>query len=179
MARRRAIAYRVLAGVAALTTGALSLSSAGAAAAPIDVLVSATPSTKTPNVGDGGGFSVRAVVQMGGVVVQGGLFSTVTAPGSPTGVSRSNLYAADVGTGAINLGFAPVLDGPVAALLPGPVSLPGTVFVGGSFSHVNGTGLTLGGKLNNPCLSIPSQSPRSFAFESAVERPTMRIGDAV
>ena len=139
MARRRAIAYRVLAGVAALTTGALSLSSAGAAAAPIDVLVSATPSTKTPNVGDGGGFSVRAVVQMGGVVVQGGLFSTVTAPGSPTGVSRSNLYAADVGTGAINLGFAPVLDGPVAALLPGPVSLPGTVFVGGSFSHVNGT----------------------------------------
>ncbi len=142
MVRRRPSAPRAALAAALLAAVAVSsLAPAWAAtgAAPAGVLFSAVPAATTPNVGDGSGFTVRAVVQLGGKVVQGGLFSTVTAPGSATGLSRSNLYAADAVTGAIDPGFAPAVDGAVAALLTGPPSLPGTVFIGGSFSHVNGT----------------------------------------
>ncbi len=140
---RRSTASRAVVALAALMAGSLSLSLSLSpawawASAPAGALFGVVPASTTPNVGDGTGFRVRAVVQLGGTIVQGGLFSTVTAPGSSTGVARSNLYAADAATGTINPGFAPTLDGEVAALLPGPVSLPGTVFVGGSFRHVNG-----------------------------------------
>lgn len=121
-------------GAVSLSTMSPSLATTPAAAPP--ALVSAVPAAWTPDVGDGSQFSVRAIVQVGPLIVQGGLFDSVTSPGSSTVISRSNLYAASAATGVVRAGFAPTLDGPVAALVAGPVA--GTVFVGGSFNTVNG-----------------------------------------
>eukprot|EP00982_Pelagococcus_subviridis_P008723 30865-Pelagococcus_subviridis.AAC.1 len=42
--------------------------------------------------------------------------------------------------------------------------------------HSSGTGRTDGRKLKRPSSSIPSQSPKSRAFASAVDRPTILTG---
>ncbi|MGH3471558.1 MAG: hypothetical protein ACRDPG_05885 [Nocardioidaceae bacterium] len=130
-----------------LTVGALLLivlgvpSTASAGVVPSSpaqrYLVSATPSARTPAVNDG---AVRAIVQVGDVMVVGGTFTSVSEPSADQLANRSSLprrfvFAFNVTTGSILRGFHPKLDGPVEALAVGPSN---SVFVGGEFKHVWG-----------------------------------------
>lgn len=94
-------------------------------------IVNPVPASWTPGMVDG---RVFAVAQVGDQMVVGGSFSAVERNGQQ--VSRSGIVAFDATTGVINTGFHPQLNGDVEALLPGPVD--GTVYVGGSFTTVDG-----------------------------------------
>ncbi len=144
--RRISLRVRVVMTVlvsAVMTTAALS--AAPQARAQLSVsqaqVVSSVPANYTPNI-DGG--IVYAIAQVGSWIVAGGTFTSATQHGSSTAVANSGIVAFDQSTGALDAGFAPTLDGPVYAVIPGPT--PGTVYVGGQFSTVNGVkskGITL------------------------------------
>jgi PKD repeat protein len=100
-------------------------------------LVTATPSTKTPNINDG---TVYAITQVGSRIIVGGSFTNADPPGdtkSSDAVTRDYILAFDQSTGQIDTAFVPALDGTVRALQPGPT--PDTVYVGGEFNTVNGS----------------------------------------
>ena len=96
-------------------------------------LVSAVPAAFTPNIDDG---VTHAITQVGSWIVVGGTFTHVTPHGSSTAVVRTYVLAFDQTTGALDTAFAPVLDGEVRSVQPGPTA--NTVYVGGAFSNVNG-----------------------------------------
>ena len=106
---------------------------AGGPTSPQNQLVSAIPATGTPNVLDG---EVLTFAQVGTTMVAGGTFTQVQASSGGTTYARPSIVAFDATTGAINTAFAPILNGQVEALLAGPV--PGTVYVGGTFTTDNG-----------------------------------------
>jgi hypothetical protein len=100
---------------------------------PAPTVVSAVPSTATPQVENG---SVQAIASVGSLIVLGGDFSAIQPPGGGTEFTQTGIVAFDAATGAIDTAFAPSLNGPVKAIIPGPVA--GTVYVGGTFTDVNG-----------------------------------------
>jgi hypothetical protein len=82
-----------------------------------------------------------------GDVVVVGAFTHVCQPGRlaqglckpGTQVARNDIFAYHAGTGLIDPNFAPRLDkGPAWTVIPGPAGSD-TVYVGGSFTNVNGT----------------------------------------
>lgn len=93
------------------------------------------PSKRTPWVLDG---EVTKVVGVGDVMIAGGLFTQVTDPMNGTPYTRQNLFAFDATTGLVSQTFNPMVDGQVQQLLPGPT--PGTVYVAGDFTKINGKG---------------------------------------
>src|SRR6266702_8585971 len=95
-------------------------------------VVSENPVDFTPQVQDG---IVYALALVGRTVVVGGDFSTVADARETTYNRRRSLFAYDLTTGAIS-GFAPQVNGSVLALAAGPDN---TVYVGGTFTTVNGT----------------------------------------
>ncbi|WP_027342130.1 hypothetical protein [Hamadaea tsunoensis] len=116
--------------VAALCAGAALWSPAYAQPGQEDV-VSDQPVQWTPHVMDG---TVRAIAQVGDVIVVGGTFTAVTDPAAVADFARDYLFAFKPRTGEIQPLDVP-LDGPVYALAAGP---PGTVFLGGTFHHAGG-----------------------------------------
>ncbi|HEX2307266.1 MAG TPA: PKD domain-containing protein [Jatrophihabitantaceae bacterium] len=101
--------------------------------------MSSTAASFTPNIDNG---TVFAINQAGNTVFTGGSFTSVTPVGGSS-VGRTYVLGFDATTGALS-GFAPVLNGTVYAIWPGPTA--GTVYVGGQFSTVNGVkskGITL------------------------------------
>ena len=107
----------------------------GAVNVPHAVVVSADPANWTPHVLDG---KVDAIVTVGNKVVAGGLFTQVATADDPaTPIARSNIFAFDATTGAIDPAFAPVLNGEVESLAVAPDGLH--VFAGGRFTRINGT----------------------------------------
>jgi PKD repeat protein len=117
----------------AVAVQSVGVAPASAVQAAQDRVVSSTASTLSPQINDG---STQAITQVGNLIVSGGTFTSVTQAGNgQTPVARTNLVAFDATTGAIVPGFAPVLDGAVLTLLPGPT--PTTVYVGGAFATVN------------------------------------------
>jgi hypothetical protein len=99
-------------------------------------LVTATPSTHTPNINDG---TVFAITQVGSQIIVGGSFTNVDPPGDTDpadAVTRNHILSFDMLTGVVSTTFVPVLDGDVRALMPGPT--PNTIYVGGEFNNVNG-----------------------------------------
>jgi hypothetical protein len=96
-------------------------------------LVSDTPAPWTPQVLDG---VVKTIAEVGGTMVVGGTFTQVREAGRQTVLSRTNLFAFDAHTGAIDTAFAPSVDGEVDALVAG--SDGHSVFLGGAFTQVNG-----------------------------------------
>ena len=121
----------VLGTVVALVTPALP---PAAAAMQQSGIVSDNPANWTPNVLDG---SVEALVQVGNRIIAGGIFTQVQAADS-TGpiLARSNIFAFDAATGAIDTSFAPVFDDEVTAIAASPDGQ--SLYVGGAFSTVNG-----------------------------------------
>ena len=101
---------------------------------PQAVVVSSNPAEWTPHVLDG---KVAAIVQVGNKLIAGGQFTQVASAAAPTtAIPRSNIFAFDATTGAIDTAFAPVLDAQVESLAVAPDGLH--VFAGGSFTKING-----------------------------------------
>lgn len=96
-------------------------------------VVNDVPSSATPDIDDG---RVLAFTKVGGTMVAGGTFGTVSPRGSSTRYTRSGIVAFDATKGTIRKDFDPDLDGRVEALAPGPNDH--TVYVGGSFSELDG-----------------------------------------
>jgi PKD repeat protein len=117
--------------VVALVTPALPPASAALQQTSI---VSDNPANWTPNVLDG---KVEALVQVGNRIIAGGIFTQVQAAnGTGAIVARSNIFAFDATTGAIDTSFAPVFDDEVTAIAASPDGQ--SLYVGGAFSTVNG-----------------------------------------
>jgi hypothetical protein len=118
---------------AALLVG-LAAQPGAAVNVPQAVVVSSNPADWTPHVLDG---KVAAIVQVGNRMVAGGQFTQVASAAAPTtAIARSNIFAFDASTGAIDTAFAPVLDGEVESLAVAPDGLH--VFAGGRFTRING-----------------------------------------
>ncbi|WP_165970562.1 PKD domain-containing protein [Actinomadura sp. 6K520] len=93
------------------------------------------PADHTPQVLDG---DVKSIIKIGGKIYVGGSFTQVKEPGGgkPT-LTRNRLFAFDAATGAIDPNFAPSLNkGEASALLAAPDGQ--SLYVGGSFSEING-----------------------------------------
>ena len=88
---------------------------------------SAVPSASTPQVDDG---AVWSVAQVGNTMIMGGTFTSVG------GVSHPYIAAFNATTGAMSSTFAASTNGQVYSVQPGPNDH--TVYVGGSFTQVNG-----------------------------------------
>jgi malectin (di-glucose binding ER protein) len=95
-------------------------------------VVTDDPADWTPWVNNG---RVYALVQIGTTMYVGGTFTQVQTPNGST-FPRRYLFAFDATTGAISKTFKPTLDGPVNTLATDGTSL----FVGGAFANVNGSG---------------------------------------
>ena len=118
---------------AALLVG-LAVQPGAAVNVPQAVVVSSNPADWTPHVLDG---KVAAIVQVGNRMVAGGQFTQVASAAAPTtAIARSNIFAFDASTGAIDTAFAPVLDGEVESLAVAPDGLH--LFAGGRFTRING-----------------------------------------
>ncbi len=75
------------------------------------------------------------IAEAGSLMVVGGRFSTVENSSRTTQYSRSNVFAFNATTGAIDADFKPQVDGKVWAVQSDGVS----VWIGGEFKNVNGT----------------------------------------
>jgi hypothetical protein len=86
----------------------------------------------TPNINQG---AVYKMAELNGILYAGGEFSSVTAAAGVGGgtVNRSNIVAFNAATGVIQ-SFAPSINGQVWAI----VAANGALYVGGTFSSVNG-----------------------------------------
>jgi hypothetical protein len=124
----------LLALVSAAVLVALVAQPGAAVNAPQPQMVSSNPADWTPHVLDG---RVDAVVQVGNTMIVGGKFSQVATAAAPTtAIARSNIFAFDATTGAIDTAFAPVMDDEVESLAVAPDGL--SVFAGGRFTKING-----------------------------------------
>ncbi len=121
---------------ALLATPVEAATAAAAAVAPApDRMPGDVPSKKTPWVLDG---EVSKIVQVGNVMIAGGVFTQVADPMNGTPYTRQNLVAFDATTGLVSQTFNPTVEGPVQQLLPGPI--PNTVYVAGDFTKINNKG---------------------------------------
>lgn len=121
----------ITAAVTALLVGASTVPAVAVQTAQ-DQIVSVLPGVQTPDVRDG---RVLSIVQVGTKIILGGTFTSVGNRNGGTIYSRSGIVAFDATTGTVDPGFAPVINGTINALLPGPGS---TVYAGGTFTTVNG-----------------------------------------
>ena len=127
--------------VGALGPTGAEAAAAAAPAAPVAVAPAAdrmpgdVPTKKTPWVLDG---QVSKIVQVGNVMIAGGLFTQVADPMNGAQYSRQNLFAFDATTGLVSHTFNPTVDGQVQQLLPGPTA--DTVYVAGDFTKINNKG---------------------------------------
>jgi PKD repeat protein len=126
--------------VLALIASAFALLPTGAAQAvqaPQTSVVNAVPQANTPDVNDGTVFSIG---QVGSQVFLGGNFTSVSPHAQPgTTFTRNNILAFNPSTGAVDTGFVPTVNGEVDTIIPGPVA--GQVYIGGSFTTVNGVAM--------------------------------------
>jgi hypothetical protein len=106
---------------------------ASATQSPQSHIVSAVPAAYTPNITDG---RTDTITQVGSTIVLGGTFTSVTPHGSSTTFPDKFITEFTAGTGARVASFAPAVNGDVDTLAPGPTS--GTVYVGGTFSTIDG-----------------------------------------
>jgi hypothetical protein len=125
-----------------LSVAVAAVPAVASASIALGTVVSANPANFTPNVASG---AVYKFVQVGGTMYAGGAFSSVsTAAGVPGGTfARSNIVAFNASTGAIS-SFAPNVNGEVWALASDGASL----WIGGTFTSVNGTARRGVAKLN-------------------------------
>ena len=122
----------VFGGVLALALSALATSAPALGDVTHSVVVSQTPVAWTPQVRDG---RVQAITQVGNQIIVGGDFTQVKTAGGAV-IARTDLFAFNATTGAINMSFAPQISGgSVFALVP---TSDGSVYAAGRFVMVNG-----------------------------------------
>src|SRR3954468_11742552 len=137
--RRGPVAWATAA-LVALTGGALTALplSASADTAPPDAATPPTVSADAlPTAQVDGVVWTQAVV--GNTVYAGGKFTTARPAGSAPGtntVTRNNLLAYDIRTGALVASFAPNLNGQVLAIAPSPDG--SRIYVAGEFTQASG-----------------------------------------
>src|SRR4029079_9928623 len=118
------------------------LAPASATDVPQSVIVSDNPSGFTPHVSRG---QINGLLPVGNRIVAAGLFTQVQASGGGATLTRNNIFAFDATSGTIDTTFVPHINGEVNALALGP---DGGIFVGGTFSTVNGVTARRLAKLN-------------------------------
>ncbi len=106
-----------------------------------DQVPSAVPGASTPAINNG---SVSAIAKVGNTIVVSGDFSSVT-PNGGSALTRNYIVAFDANTGAVSNTFRPVFNNRVNDVVAGP---NGTVYVGGSFSSLNGSSVPRVVRLN-------------------------------
>ena len=127
-----------------LSLAVAAVPTVASASIALGTVVSANPANFTPNVASG---AVYKFVQVGGTMYAGGAFGSVSTPAgvSPGGTfARSNIVAFNAATGVISTTFAPAVNGEVWALASDGASL----WIGGTFTSVNGTARRGVAKLN-------------------------------
>jgi hypothetical protein len=158
---------RVAIGLTAVALATIGLAPAADASSPhLADLVGQGAVAWTPNVSAGtaigqsacnstwfgsGGNACQSEVYdtatVNGEVIAVGAFTEVCQPGTlaqglckpGTQVTRDDIFAYQAGTGVIDPNFAPQMNqGPIWAVVPGPAGT-NTVYVGGTFTTVNGT----------------------------------------
>ncbi|MEU8188459.1 malectin domain-containing carbohydrate-binding protein [Micromonospora carbonacea] len=117
----------------ALTAAGLVAGSPASAAPGHDKVVSAVPSTASPDIVDG---TVFAIHDAGTKIIAAGSFTTVQNRNSDVDITRNYVLAFDKATGAVDTAFVPVVDNEVSAVAAGPTA--GTVYLAGKFNTVNG-----------------------------------------
>lgn len=131
-ARRRALVSALV--VSCLVVIGLGVpSQVASASSQTATIVSDNPANYTPNVLDG---SVKAIAQVGNRIIIGGDFTQIASADGATTYNRPYLAAFDATTGAVDTGFAPVLDGLVNSVISAGDGT--SVYVGGQFSTLNG-----------------------------------------
>jgi hypothetical protein len=133
---------RVACGFVAAATLTTTLVASGTASAGVpqsSIVNQSTPAT-TPGILDTSKATEKVldIQQAGSRIVVAGYFSRVQNSNGNGGATfnRSNVFAFDTQTGAVDTGFAPTVNGTVTSILP---SADGrTVYLGGSFTIVNG-----------------------------------------
>ncbi len=166
--RRRHFTGVLLAGACAAVLPLAAMSATADASARLATVVTQKPVTWTPNVSadakvgqEGSGpacnatfFGTRTACQsevystayVHGDVIVAGAFTHTCPPGplakglcaAKSQVTRDDIFAYKAGTGAIDPHFRPILNaGPVYSVIAGPKGSD-SVYVGGSFSSVNG-----------------------------------------
>jgi hypothetical protein len=138
----------------ALAAAAVSAAPALQASAATSKPVASSAAVKPLSSGSGPGQNLSAtpssswqtnntVWELGpanGNVFAGGDFTSVRPPGDPSGtgeVARTYLAEFSGSTGALVTSFNPTLDGSVTAMAVSPNQ--STVYIGGTFTHVNGS----------------------------------------
>ncbi len=96
-------------------------------------VVSAVPSTATPDIQNG---IVYSITQVGTRMIVGGSFTSVAPHGSTAAITRNYVFAFDAATGTIDTGFHPAVNGVIESVIPGPWA--NTAYLGGYFTTVNG-----------------------------------------
>ncbi|HEY6935211.1 MAG TPA: PKD domain-containing protein [Marmoricola sp.] len=160
MTGRRVIAFVValflpLLGLSALGQGPAVAHQASFGAPPTqNAIPSAVPSAMTPQVDNG---AVWSVAQVGNTLVMGGTFTSIG------GVAHNYIAAINASTGAVLSGFNASTNGQVYSVVPGPNDH--TVYVGGSFTQVNGQSRPYLTMLDTTTGAIdPSFQPPTFNF---------------
>ena len=126
------------AAVLTTTVGATGTAAAGEAQ---DRVVSTASSARTPQILDASRTVTEKVLdmaQVGNRIVVAGIFTKVrdVSVNGGTTFSRSNVFAFDPATGAVDRTFVAAVNGPVNTVLAGPDGR--TVYLGGSFTILNG-----------------------------------------
>jgi hypothetical protein len=158
--------HRIAVAMLAVGVTTIGLAQADASSPQLTNLVGQAPVTWTPNVSAGttvgqegicngtffgsGGLTCQSEVYdtayVNGDVVAVGAFTEVCQPGTlaqglckaGTQVTRDDIFAYSASTGLIDPNFTPVLNqGPAWAVIPGPAGSD-TVYVGGTFTTVDG-----------------------------------------
>src|SRR3954471_10067708 len=170
---RAAVAAAVI-GVSVLT---LAPGPTGAATAPQegehDTLVNTNPVDNTPAVLDG---NTQAVVDLGSRVIVGGKFTQVKRWDQSTVFSRSNLFAYDKATGAIDQTFNPAPDGQVTSLLK---AADGNIYVAGQFHNIGGGAAAFLVKLNpvtGQRITSFNASPSGMVYDLHLDGNTLYAG---
>jgi hypothetical protein len=143
-----------LLGVVALQAPPASAHQPSVPAPTAGAVPSAVPSAITPQIDNG---AVWSVAQVGNTLVMGGSFTSIG------GAAHSYIAAINATTGAVSSTFNASTNGQVYSVLPGPNDH--TVYVGGSFTQVNGQAAQFLTMLDTGTGQIVSSfSPPAFNF---------------
>jgi hypothetical protein len=147
-----------------LSVAVAAVPAVASASIALGTVVSANPANFTPNVASG---AVYKFVQVGPTMYAGGAFSSVSTPAgvSPGGTfARSNIVAFNASTGVIS-SFAPSVNGEVWALASDGTSL----WIGGTFTSVNGTARRGVAKLNRTTGAVDTAFNANLASGKVTE----------